>query len=121
MMKKPENIDEYVALYPEDVQERLCQLRDTILKAAPQAQEVMSYGMPAFKMNGMLVWIGAHTHHIGFYPRASGISAFEKELSGYHFAKGSVQFPNDKPLPLKLITEIVKYRVAENLQKAKKK
>ncbi len=121
MMKKPEHIDEYISGYPADVQERLWQLRDTILKAAPQAQEVMSYGMPAFKMHGMLVWIGAHKHHIGFYPRPSGISAFEKELSGYQFAKGSVQFPNDQPLPLKLITDIVKYRIAENLQKAKKK
>ncbi len=77
--------------------------------------------MPAFTLNGILVWFAAHSKHIGFYPRASGIEAFKKELSIYKNAKGSVQFPFDKPLPLKLITQIVKFRVAENLAGQKKK
>ena len=83
------------------------------------AIEVISYATPAVKLNGMLVWFAAHTNHIGFYPKASGIDAFKKELSGYKGAKGSVQFPLDKPLPLGLIKKIVKFRVIENLQKAK--
>ena len=118
-MTKAKDIDEYIATYPEEIQERLEQLRAIIQKAAPQATEVISYGMPAFKLNGMLVWFGAHTKHIGFYPMASGIKVFKKELSIYKGAKGSVQFPIDKPLPLALITKIVKYRVKENLQKVK--
>ena len=93
----------------------------TIKKAAPQAEEVISYGMPAFKMYRMLVWFAAHSKHIGFYPGASGIEAFKKELSIYKGAKGSVQFPFDQPLPLGLITKIVKFRVTENLQQAKTK
>ena len=77
--------------------------------------------MPAFKLNGMLVWFAAHSKHIGFYPRASGIEAFKKELSIYKGAKGSVQFPLDKPMPLGLITKIVKFRVNENLHRIKTK
>ena len=77
--------------------------------------------MPAYKLNGMLVYFAAHTNHIGLYPMASGIEAFQKELSAYKSAKGSVQFPNDKPLPTKLITNIIKFRVKENLDKAKAK
>lgn len=114
-MTKAKDIDEYIAAYPEEVQERLEQLRAIIKKATPKAIEVISYGMPAFKLNGMLVWFGAHTKHIGFYPRASGIEVFKKELAAYKNAKGSVQFPLDKPLPVALITKIVKFRVKENL------
>jgi uncharacterized protein YdhG (YjbR/CyaY superfamily) len=121
MMTKPKNIDEYIAGYPKEIQKLLEQLRATIKKAAPAAEEIISYGMPAFKLNGMLVWLAAHTKHIGFYPKASGIEAFKKELSIYKGAKGSVQFPLDKPLPLGLITKIVKFRVTENLQKVKAK
>jgi uncharacterized protein YdhG (YjbR/CyaY superfamily) len=121
LTKKPNTIDEYIANFPEDVQEILWQFWETIKKAAPKADEVISYGMPAFKLNGMLVWFAAHSKHIGFYPKASGIEAFKKELSIYKGAKGSVQFPLNKPLPLGLITKIVKFRVAENLQKAKLK
>lgn len=120
-MKKPKDITEYIARYPKEIQKLLKQLRSAIHKAAPEADEVISYGMPAFKLNGMLVWIAAHTKHIGFYPRISGIAAFKKELSIYRGAKGSVQFPFDKPLPLGLITNIIKFRVTENLQRAKKK
>ena len=118
---KPNNIDEYIARFPADVHEKLEQLRHTVIKAAPNANETISYGMPAFTLNGILVWFAAHSKHIGFYPRASGIEAFKKELSIYKNAKGSVQFPFDKPLPLKLITQIVKFRVAENLAGQKKK
>ena len=120
-MTKPITIDEYISGFPKETQKILKQLRTTIKKTAPQADEVISYGMPAIKLNGMLVWFAAHSKHIGFYPRVSGIEAFKKELSIYKGAKGSVQFPLDKPLPLGLITKIVKFRVTENLQKAKTK
>jgi uncharacterized protein YdhG (YjbR/CyaY superfamily) len=114
-MKKPKDIDEYISGSPPEIQAVLEQLRATIKKAAPRAEEVISYGMPAFKLNGMLVWFGAHSKHIGFYPRVSAIEAFKKELSTYKGAKGSVQFPLDKPLPLGLVSKIVKFRVKENL------
>jgi uncharacterized protein YdhG (YjbR/CyaY superfamily) len=117
-MKKPKDIDEYINSFPNEIQQFLEQVRATIKRAAPQAQEVISYSMPAFKMNGIVVWFGAHTKHIGFYPMASGMEAFKKELSIYKGAKGSVQFPFDKPMPLELITKIVKFRLAENMQKA---
>lgn len=120
-MKKPTDVDEYITGYPKEIQKLLQQLRATVKKAAPQANEVISYGMPAFKMNGMLVWFAAHTKHIGFYPRVSGIKVFKKELSIYKGAEGSVQFPLDKPLPLGLITKIVKFRVNENLLRITRK
>ena len=120
-MKKVADVDEYIKSYPAEIQRLLEQVRATIKRAAPKATEVISYGMPAFRLNGMLVWFGAHTNHIGLYPKASGIEAFKKELSSYKNARGSVQFPVDKPLPLALISKIVKFRVAENLQKRGKK
>ncbi|HEY5406718.1 MAG TPA: DUF1801 domain-containing protein [Ginsengibacter sp.] len=116
-MKKPVTIDEYISSFPKETGEMLQQMRTAIKKAAPKSDEVISYSIPAFKLNGMLVWFAAHTRHIGFYPRGSGIEAFKKELSAYKGAKGSVQFPLDKPFPLALIKKIVKFRVAENLQK----
>jgi uncharacterized protein YdhG (YjbR/CyaY superfamily) len=120
-MTKPKDFDEYVSGFPKEIQQFLEQVRVTIKKAAPQAVEVISYGMPAFKMNGMLVWFAAYSKHIGFYPGASGIEAFKKELSNYKGAKGSVQFPFDEPLPLDLVTKIVKYKVNENLQRIKER
>ena len=120
-MKKPKDIDEYTSSFPPETQRALKQLRVTIKKAAPQAEEVISYGMPAFKLNGMLVYFAAHSKHIGFYPRPSGVEALRKELSTYKGGKGTVQFPLDKPLPLGLITKIVKFKVRQNLQKAKVK
>lgn len=120
-MNKPSNIDEYIAIFPGEVQQTLELIRATIKDAAPQAIEVISYGMPAFKLNGILVWFAAYSKHIGFYPKTSGIEIFKNELSIYKSAKGSVQFPLDKPIPLELITEIVKFRVAENMQNAKSK
>ena len=113
------SIDEYIATFPKDIQNILQELRATIKAAAPDAQEKISYQMPTFFLNGNLVHFAAFTKHIGFYPTPSGIEAFQKELSVYEGAKGSVQFPLDKPMPLKLITRIVKFRVAENLKKAK--
>ncbi len=121
-MKKPIDIDEYIAGFPAETQKLLKQMRATIKKAAPQAEEIISYGMPAFKLHKMLVYFAAHEKHIGLYPAPRAIEAFKKELSAYKGGKGTVQFQLDKPLPLTLITKIVKFRVQENLQeKASKK
>ena len=121
MATRPTTIDAYIASFPADIQPILAQVRAAIKEAAPMAEEVISYGMSAFKLNGMLVWFGAHTNHIGLYPRASAIEVFKTQLSDYKVAKGSVQFPLNKPMPLELISEIVKFRVAENLQRVKPK
>ena len=115
---KYENVDDYIASQPEHVIPLLQRVRETIKKAAPHAEEVISYSMPAYKLEGMLVWFAAHSKHIGFYPRGSGIEEFKDELAKYSVSKGTIQFPLDKPLPLSLITKIVKFRVAENLQRA---
>ncbi len=113
---KPSNIDEYIALYPKDIQEILEQIRATIKKAAPEAEESIGYGMPAFKTNNKpLVYFAAYKNHIGFYATPNGHSAFAKELSTYKQGKGSVQFPLNQPMPLSLITKIVEFRVEENL------
>ena len=117
---KPNNIDEYITSFPNDIQKTLEQLRVTIKKAAPEAEESISYGMPAFKANGKpLVYFAAFKNHIGFYATPTEHSEFAKELSNYKQGKGSVQFPLDKPLPLTLITKIVKFRVKGNLQRTK--
>jgi uncharacterized protein YdhG (YjbR/CyaY superfamily) len=115
------NIDEYIALFPVDVQKKLQGMRTVIKAAAPQAQEKISYQMPTFYLNGNLVHFAAFKNHIGFYPAPRGIEAFQQELSVYKGAKGSVQFPMDEPLPLELISRIVKFRVAENLKNAEMK
>lgn len=112
------NVDEYLALQPAETFAKLEKLRQTIKKAAPEAEEVISYGMPAYKFHGMLVYFAGYKNHIGFYPTSSGIKAFEKEISAFENSKGTVRFPIEKPLPVGLITKIVKYRVKENLQKA---
>jgi uncharacterized protein YdhG (YjbR/CyaY superfamily) len=114
-------IDEYIALFDEDVQARLHQLRDTIRAAAPEAAEKIAYQMPTFYLYGNLVHFAAFAHHIGFYPVPSGIEAFRDELAPYKQGKGSVQFPLDKPLPLDLVRRIVAFRVAENLAAAEAK
>ena len=113
------SIDEYIATFPKDIQKILQELRATIKAAAPKAEEKISYQMPTFFLNGNLVHFAAFKKHIGFYPTPSGIEAFQKELSVYDGAKGSVQFPIDEPMPLKLISRIVKFRAAENKKKAK--
>lgn len=115
---KPKNFDEYKALFPYEVQLILQQVRDTIQKAAPEAEEIISYGMPAYKFHGMLVYFAAFKNHIGFYALPTGNFAFQKELSIYKTGKGSVQFPLNQPMPLDLISKIVMFRIQENLKKS---
>lgn len=120
-MDKPDNIDAYIAGFPESTRQILEQVRQTIRKAAPQAVEKISYGMPAFVLHGNLVYFAAYEKHIGFYALPSGNAAFQKELSAYKMGKGSIQFPIDKPMPFDLIMKIVRFRVAENEEKARLK
>ena len=108
------NIDEYIAGFPQDIQKILEQVRATIKQAAPGAEEAIKYAIPTFTLNGNLVHFAAFKNHIGFYATPSGSDAFKKELSVYKTGEGSVQFPINKPMPLDLITRIVKFRVAEN-------
>jgi len=115
------SIDEYVSTFPEGIQKILQELRATIKAAAPEAQEKISYNMPTFALNGNLVHFAALKNHIGLYPTSGGIEAFKDEFSGYESTKGAVRFPIDHPLPLELISRIVKFRVAENLKKAEAK
>ena len=114
-------IDEYINMFPEDVQSVLNELRQTIKEAAPDAEETINYQIPTFTLNGNLVHFAAFPNHIGFYPTPSGMEAFKKELSSYKGAKGSVQFPIHEPLPLPLIRRIVEYRVKENMERKPKK
>jgi uncharacterized protein YdhG (YjbR/CyaY superfamily) len=114
----PKTIDEYIAGFPQDIQEILEKIRSTIKEAAPDAEETISYRMPTFTLKGNLVHFAAFKKHIGFYPTPTGIEEFQKELSAYHGAKGSVRFPLDKPIPFALISDIVKFRVKENLERA---
>jgi uncharacterized protein YdhG (YjbR/CyaY superfamily) len=116
-----DSIDEYIATFPAETQKILGELRATIKAAAPEAEEKISYQMPTFALKGNLVHFAAYKNHIGFYPTPSGIEAFKQELSIYEGAKGSVKFPIDEPLPLELISKIVTFRVAENLEKAESK
>jgi uncharacterized protein YdhG (YjbR/CyaY superfamily) len=116
----PATIDDYIAAYPPEIQERLRAMRETIRAAAPQAEEVINYGVPTFRLNGNLVSFGAAKNHIGFYPLPAAIEAFAEQLSPYKGAKGSVQFPYDQPLPLDLIAEITKFRVQQAMSKKKK-
>lgn len=116
--KQFKTIDEYIEAFPEDVQNILERMRQTIRKAAPEAVEAISYRMPTFKLNGKnLVHFAAFKNHIGFYPIPSGIKAFKKELSQYKVGKGSAQFPIDKPVPYDLVKKIVMFRVKENMKK----
>ena len=112
--KKFKTVEEYIASFPEDVQELLEACRVAIKEAAPGAEELISYNIAAFKLNGLLVWYAAFKNHIGLYPRPSAINVFEKELTGYKTSKGAIQFPINKKIPLGLIKKIVKYRVKEN-------
>lgn len=124
MDRKPAftTIDEYIAAFPDDdIQQTLRQLRATILAAAPEATEKISYQMPTFAYKGTLVHFAAYPKHIGFYPSPSGIAAFQEEISAYRWSKGSVQFPLSEPLPLDLISRIVRFRVEENERKAAEK
>jgi len=114
---KFKTVDEYFAAFPANTKAILKELRKTIRQAAPQAEELISYNMPAFTLHGRLVYYAAYKNHIGFYPVSSAIKTFQKELSDYKTSKGTIQFPIDKPIPFNLITKIVKFRVRENLEK----
>jgi len=113
------DIDEYIAGFPPDVRGLLKRIRMTIRKAAPHAEERISYQIPCFAQKGNLVYFAAFTKHIGFFPTSSGIRKFKKELSVYEGGRGSVRFPLDQPIPFALISKIVKFRVKENLEKEK--
>jgi uncharacterized protein YdhG (YjbR/CyaY superfamily) len=117
----PKNIDEYIARCPLDVQEILERIRQTVRKAAPDAEEIISYRMPAFRQNGILVYFAAFKKHIGLYPPISGDAAIEKAISVYAGPKGNLQFPLDRPIPYGLIGRIVKLRVKQSAAKRKKK
>ena len=114
----PKNIDEYIAGFPPEIQEILEKIRLTIRKAAPKAEEAISYMMPTFKLHGNLVHFAAFKNHIGLYPAPSGIDAFREELAVYEGGKGTIRFPLDKPIPYPLISKIVKFRATQNLDKA---
>jgi uncharacterized protein YdhG (YjbR/CyaY superfamily) len=121
MSPKPETkyktIDDYIASQSPLAQTILKQLRQVIKKVAPEAKETISYQMPALKYHGLLVWFAAAKNHYALYPKAEVIQAFKDKLKPYGVSKGTIRFPYDKPLPEKLITEIIEYRVKENLEK----
>lgn len=114
----PKTVDEYIAGFPPGIQAILQQIRATIQAAAPEATEKISYQMPTFYLNGNLVHFAAFKKHIGLYPAPSGVAAFQEELSPYIKAKGSIQFPLDKPVPYDLIARITAFRVQENIMKS---
>jgi uncharacterized protein YdhG (YjbR/CyaY superfamily) len=117
---KPKNIDEYISSFPINIQNSLQELRKSIQKTVPNATEAIKYGIPTFVMNGNLIHFAAYKTHIGFYPGSLGIVTFTEKLRPYKTSKGAIQFPLHQPLPLALITEIVQFRVQENLKKGKK-
>jgi uncharacterized protein YdhG (YjbR/CyaY superfamily) len=119
-MDNPKNIDAYIAGFPEEIAEGLEKIRAIIHQAAPEAKEAIKYGMPTFILNGNLIHFAAFKKHFGLYPTPSGIEAFKEKLAPYKGAKGSTQFPYNKPLPLDLISEIVLFRVQENREQATK-
>ncbi len=112
------DIDDYIEQQPEAVHERLKVVRATVAAAAPEAEEAISYGLPTFKLYGVLVHFGAFKNHIGFYALPSGNVAFQQELAKYPTGKGSINFPLNQPLPIELIAQIVAFRVDENMAKA---
>lgn len=122
-MKSVTNVDQYIKGYPKDIQKTLKEIRAIIKKSAPKAEEVISYGMPAYKYHGMLAYFAAHTNHVGLYPMPSGIMKFKKELEPYIPAKtkSTIQFPFGKKLPTGLITKVIKWRMKENLNKTEAK
>lgn len=110
--KKPQTVDEYIASFPAETRALLEQVRTVILENAPEAKELISYGMPGYKLNGHpLVYFAGYKHHIGFYATPTGHEAFSERLSVYKQGKGSVQFPIDEPMPLELLRDIVRFRV----------
>jgi uncharacterized protein YdhG (YjbR/CyaY superfamily) len=121
ILNNAKDIDEYIAAFPADIQAMLEQIRTTIAKLAPAAEEAIKYAIPTFVLNGRnLVHFAAFKNHIGFYPTPTGIESFKKDLSKYKQGKGSVQFPLDEPMPLALIKKIVKFNMARNAEAVKK-
>ncbi len=120
LTKRFKTIDEYIELFPKNIRERLEIIRGIINKNAPGAVEVISYNMPAFKLNGILVYFAAFDKHIGLYPYPSAVTSFKKELSNYKTGKSTIQFPHDKKLPVTLIAKIVKFRMKEKASPKKK-
>jgi len=117
-VRNPQSVDEYISCFPSEIQKRLSDIRSVIKKEAPEAAEKITYRMPAYTFRGMMMlYFAAHSKHTGLYPFPSAVTTFREELSSYKNARGSIQFPHDKPLPLKLISEIVKFRVQEILMK----
>jgi uncharacterized protein YdhG (YjbR/CyaY superfamily) len=117
----PQTIDEYIASFSPEIQERLSLMRDTIRRAAPDAEEKISYRMAAFTLKGMLVYFAGHTNHMGFYPFTTVLREFSEELKPYKTSKGGIQLPYRDPLPVELISRIIEFRVKENLLKAELK
>ncbi len=111
-----ENIDQYIATFPKDIQKKLKEIRATIKKAAPKAEETIKYAMPTFTLNGNLIHFAAYKNHIGIYPVPRGDERFKKELSAYDGNKSTLKIPLDEPIPLTLITKVVKYQVKKHLE-----
>lgn len=120
-MTKPSTIKEYISGYPISTQKKLKQLQSIIKKNIPKAEELISYGMPAYKLNGPVAYFAAYKNHIGFYPTPAPILAFKQELKKYKTSKGAVQFPLNQKLPVSLIGKILKFKVKANLSKIKSK
>lgn len=120
---KPKDIDEYIAGFPSDTQEILEQIRLTIKKVVPEAEEAISYGIPTFNLNGTyLIYFAAYKKHIGFYPVSSEIVELDNDFAAFKTSgKGTIQFPLNKPMPLNLIAKLVEFKVKENIEKAEKK
>jgi uncharacterized protein YdhG (YjbR/CyaY superfamily) len=119
--KTPESVEAYISEYPSEIQKKLNDIRKVVRRNAPEAVEKISYGMPAYTFKGMLLYFAVHINHIGLYPYPSAIEAFRQETTQYQTSKGTIRFPLDKPLPLKLISEIVSFRVQENIIKEQHK
>lgn len=119
--KRFKNVDEYINAYPEKIKERLKKIRAIVKKEAPEAEEVISYNMPAYKFHGMLLYFAVHTAHIGLYATPSATIKFKKELSEYETSKGGIRLPFDKPISYDLIRKIVKYKVKENTERMMRK
>ena len=119
--KKITTIDEYIALCPKEVGARIKMIRDMVHKAAPKAVEKISYGMPAFKLNGILIYFAAHEHHIGIYPYPKTLLVFQKELSKYASGKSTIQIQHSEKFPTALIRKVIQFRVKDNIAKAKKR
>ena len=122
MTNKPQSVGDYISAFPKEIRNILEEVRATIKKAAPEAEEMISYAIPAFKLNGKgLIYYAGYKNHIGLYPSPKGDESFQKEIAAYKSGKSTLQFPVDKPMPLDLITRIVRFRIAENAEKVKKK